>query len=479
MYFKLRFRYHIPKHLLVGETNLEDIPMNLLSTYLQMLRHVFRLLIPKNRLGHLYTLALTSSLLACSSINIEEVEYTVYHTPTAKYKKMRFIGVTKVNKIPALTNYLVQEMDKCRLYSKANGLEKVFKLSPQQDENKLKLTLKDQANQFQDARYVHGVLVVEVLKNQTKIINRTKNIWHANDSQHYTWMDSYGNASLPTQRLYAGEAISPKITYEVKSKPEKDVQVEMTIRAVLYNKRSNEIVFDQVTSLSSKFSFYEEGKFNRPKKLVKDLAEQLLQRVARKSCPRLARVERQLISQNEDGRVHSLTEKGIDSANAGRWERAADYWKKAILVDKKHAPALHNLGVYYERLGDIPRAMEEFGKAKNAGLPKEVEAIQFDESLELFRPAIDSWQPSPTILSVSGANWVLIQNLDSRKYEVGKSYPVYRSELLLRDKNVLGTNLFQTGKVRIVKKESDIVLARIEEFVEDYQINPGDILVTN
>ena len=410
---------------------------------------------------------------------MEDVEYTVYHTPTDKFKKMRFIGVTKVNKYPSLTKYLVNEIVKCRQYSKVNDLAKTFKLSSPDNRDLLRKNLTTQTNQFQDARYVHGVLVVEILENNTKVVKHKRTIKFPKSSPHYGWHDTYGNAVFPFQKFYAAESIAPKLKLASRSIAETEYQVNMKIRSVLYNKRLDQIVFDRTSSINSVFHQYAKSSKLKQKLTTQQLAQHLFQRVARQTCPKVARVERQLIADGSDTKEDRLTQLGIDYASDNRWEKASDAWKKAILLDKKYSPALHNLGVYYEKHGEIGRAMEEFGKAKAAGMEDFEISNQYDESLELFRPNLGKRVDDATIHTVSGSNWVQIVNWNPRKVGVGKVFPVYRSQLIYaRDGSVQGTRLIETGKIKTIKKQGPYMIGRVLEFIDKYQVAPGDRLFT-
>jgi tetratricopeptide (TPR) repeat protein len=210
------------------------------------------------------------------------------------------------------------------------------------------------------------------------------------------------------------------------------------------------------------------------------LTRQLISRVTSAACPKITDATRQLYAKGDKSSpADNLIAGGIKLIdNEMKWEEAADMWRKAVLMDKKSAYAYHNLGVYYERGGNIPAAMEEFMKAKQVGA-RYYEARQYDRSLTIFRPDVSPLSLEPRIHTVSGAGWVSIHGGAATSFIVGREYPVYRLRRMSSDQNnqMDGLAINEVGWIKVVKHEAPFILARITQFIEPLQIESGDVVI--
>ena len=73
----------------------------------------------------------------------------------------------------------------------------------------------------------------------------------------------------------------------------------------------------------------------------------------------------------------SLYNLGLAHANSGNFERAIEYWKKALNQDGELADAEFNQALAYERLQDLAQARKHFAKyLKMIDDPEDVQAVE-------------------------------------------------------------------------------------------------------
>jgi len=430
--------------------------------------------------GLAFTLvAIFAGLLGCSGRMEETVTYDVFRSQASGFSGMDFLGIAKAKGVDKKhTDYLVNMVRGCGQFQKVDSLNKVFPLA-KGDGDAVKKSLKKEVSSFQDSRYVHGVLVIELVQNEIKKSTKRGQLILVRDQMDHSWFDSYGNAAHPKHIIYGSEEIAPKVKYLGKKLPLRNVRVELGIRFALYNKNSDQLIFDQTSYIGASLSTYSKDPVINSASLGSSLADHLMERIARAFCPKLASVERTLYAAGDDSQADKLIVQGIDHVDEGDWEKAADQWKKAVLVDKKNRFALHNLGVYYERAGNVPAAMEEFQKAREARPVAGFNVDQYEDSLKLFRPKFNPSELEPHIYGISGAGWVSIFGGKDKELKPGRIYSVYRTKRLTAPPKfrVDGMELIEVGKVKIVKHDAPFMLGRIVQFFEPYRVEMGDVVI--
>jgi Flp pilus assembly protein TadD len=79
--------------------------------------------------------------------------------------------------------------------------------------------------------------------------------------------------------------------------------------------------------------------------------------------------------------ARSLVSFGIQVAERGLWREAIYRWQRAIEIDPTYAAAFNNLGIGYEREGELDKAREAYEKAISLA-PKDP---QIRQNYELFK----------------------------------------------------------------------------------------------
>jgi tetratricopeptide (TPR) repeat protein len=415
---------------------------------------------------------------ACSGRVEEAVAYDVYRVPPSEFKGMSFLGVAKPKDLDGKhVQTLTAALSKCGQYQKVNALGKTFALESG-DREKVQKKLKADIASYQDARYVHGVLVIEPLKRTFKTDTASVKYVAVKEGVDHSWYESAGYTADLSSGLLVTDEIAPKMQFAERRVQQKQASVDLSVRITLYNKANDAIVFDRVTRASAALATYSTSPKLSIKALEAELWDEIMARAQRFACPKVARVERQLLAEGSETKADLLIQQGIEIVDdSGDWGKAADMWKKAVLIDKQAAFAYHNLGVYYERRGDLPAAMEEFEKAKRRGgksTPK-----QYDVSLVNYRPKLDPVALEPRIYAAGGAGWVTITGGRKAALGVGRTYSVYRLRRAGEDFRFDGVALTEVGKVTIVKAEPPFMLARVTQFLDPQRVEAGDVLVVD
>ena len=430
---------------------------------------------------YLLPLLFTLGIMPACSKHIDElVAFDVYNAPAAGWRRMTFLGVSAANGLPdAKVRKLISTLQTCGQYQKVNRLNQPLPLATGDVANVHK-GLRSAVQAYQDAKYVHGVLVVTPY---VKAIAKTKNtvsLVTAKESIDHEWYDSYGYAALPSRRLFATEEIGGKQQFSSKKVEQLRSHYELGLRYVLYNKNLDRIIMDHKTTVTMDLASTTLDGALKERDIEALLSEQLFNRIARQVCPKVASVQRMLQGSGTDSKADVMIAAGIDFAHDDKWEKAADMWRKAVLVDKLATFAYHNLGVYYERAGDIPAAMEEFSKAKSTKLASYTQP-QYDMSLPLYRPAYDLPSLGPRIYAASGANWISVMGGNEQSLVVGQEYSIYRMRRLATapDYRVNGISLTETGRLRIEKSEPPFMLGHVTRFIDGAQPEVGDIVIAD
>jgi tetratricopeptide (TPR) repeat protein len=400
--------------------------------------------------------------------------------PTIGFKEITFLGISKPANINQ-ANYdrVVNLVQKCSQYQKVNRLNKTFEIGQLNRDSTLK-RLKGDVAAHQDARYVHGVLVIEQLSNETKQTQDSIKIVGLREGVDHQWFQSFGYTARPLSSLFGSDEIAPKVSFITKNIPIRKFEKTLVWRFVLYNKTKDALIIDRRVKMSVALDSYSSKPKITDKVIEAALGKEMMEHIAGFVCPKIAQADRTLLANSSDHKADQLVDNGIDLAGDNRWEAAANQWKKAVLIDKRNAWAYHNLGIYYEKYGNIPAAMEEFSKAKKSGI-SEYQPKLYDQAINIYRPKITLPTNDMRVYGVGNAHWLLLHGGEQTNFKIGQEYPVYRIQRIGEgpEYNFYGIRLVEVGKVQLVKQEAPFILARITQFLEPYGIQAGDSLGTN
>jgi tetratricopeptide (TPR) repeat protein len=426
--------------------------------------------------------ALCLLIQACSGRTISPVEYEVYRSPIDAFDKLNFLGVAASKDTPkALVANVVTEIGRCRQFKKTVRLTGAYKL-PKPNSRDLLRGFRAENDKFRSDRYVHGILFVDVIDNKQMQKPVQTSLIRVKYKNRYDWFDSFGTTADLSSQAYSFEEIAKKPQYRAR-----DVKVTLErqrygVRYALYNIKKDKIVFDKSTSLQATVSNYSKTPTFSGPQVAKILNEHMIAKIARNACPKIGTARRDLLADSGATKADAMVRKGIELAVEEKWERAAEKWQNAILLNKNHGFAHHNLGIFYERTGNVPKAIEEFQRAKKSGIDESLSEDVFEDSIDQFRPEVGLAELNPQILTVTSSNLVKIIGGKASDLKVGKTYSIYRSKPLYSSKyEPQGIHLVEVGKVHVEKLEQQSpphYLGRVVEFLKPYTIAGGDVVVS-
>jgi hypothetical protein len=419
-------------------------------------------------------------LVSCSELREYDVEYTIYRVPTIGFRDLKFLGVSRSHKIGSGTQErLLSMLQRCGQYQRVSRLNRVFQVG-KEDREVVQKKLRSEVESFQDARYVHGVLVIEQLESQVESDSEDIKLVSIKDGVDHQWFQSFGYTARPLSPIFGFDEIGPKMAFKTHEIKQKKFLKSVLWRFVLYNKTKDSILIDRKVKMAIRLKNYSSKPRINEKLIENALGKEMMEHISGFVCPKIADVERQLLARKEDTKSDDLINVGIDLASDDKWEAAANQWKKAVLVDKNSATAYHNLGIYYEKFGNIPAAMEEFLKAKNSG-QAQYQPKFYDQAVNLYRPKIAIPSNDMRIYGVGSAQWALLMGGEKKNYEMGREYPLYRLNRISSKNEYMyhGVEFIEVGKIRIIKQEDPFVLGRITQFVESTSVQNGDMMLTD
>jgi len=419
------------------------------------------------------------NLSHCASGEKEEIEFDLYRSPMASYKEMTAIGVTNIDGLTqASTDYLTNKIKRCGQFSTTKQLDTKFSLK-ENDVKKLGKSIGSQMDGFKDARSVHGALIVKVIRNKGSITKQNRKLVLLKEKSEYQWFPSFGNWPYKSYGFTGSSEVAPVTKAVIRDVGSSTRRYDISIKFALYNKVIKKVVYQDTYSARSSVTNYSGQSNDIGRKLRQSMTQGILDRIVMKICPKVKKVERNLYARGTDDKIDTMIQAGIELAEDGRWQPAATKWRNAILEDKSNALAHHNLGVFYEKHGDIPKAAEYFDKAEGKNYWKIIEKNRYETTIDEFVPRIEMDKLQPRIITVSGGKWLTIIGGPSKKFKKGKTYPLFRSvRHSPKPKFVAeGIDLVEVGRIKVVKRNGSVVLARIKEFIEDERVEIGDVVL--
>ncbi|MEZ4742960.1 MAG: hypothetical protein R3B45_11015 [Bdellovibrionota bacterium] len=323
------------------------------------------------------------------------------------------------------------------------------------------------------------VLLLSELRRIKVVFLTNQKLVVYNDDFRYMWAPTYGIWPYNSYGFTGESEISPVGKTAVRDVGLNMRHYEVSIHFTLYNKVLKKIITDGVYEANADVKNYSSEADDIGRNVRQYMTQGILDRIIATTCPETYQVERVLYARGTNDKVDGFIQQGLELAAGGRWEHAASKWKNAILEDKNNALAFHNLGIYYEKKGELTKASEFFDQAEEKNYWKLIEQNRFQKTLEEFVPKLDLAQLQPRVISVRGGRWVSIAGKLGRKFKLRKNYPVVRVEQKINKPNFNNEGLVYTevGRVQVIQKRGRLILAKIIEFVEDKGIQNGDIIL--
>lgn len=114
---------------------------------------------------------------------------------------------------------------------------------------------------------------------------------------------------------------------------------------------------DSNTKSNTKKYYPHKGKIPAADQILDNLSENVLN----KFIPLITPYQVSVSKEFEEG--NDMVDQGIEYAQKNLWDRAKNIWEAEVLKDPGNSPALYNLGIAYEVMGDLDKAEQLYNKA--------------------------------------------------------------------------------------------------------------------
>jgi tetratricopeptide (TPR) repeat protein len=246
---------------------------------------------------------------------------------------------------------------------------------------------------------------------------------------------------------------------------------------VLYNRVTGKIVHDRLISNQSSLHNYSRKPSIQKERFAKMVEKTVIEEALFHVCPSKAPVKRKIYYANKKDAATKEIDEGVDLAREDRWPLAASKWSNVLIKDPKNGVAHHNLGVQLERQGDFFKAMEHFKAAMLA--PPMGDKI-YDSIQNQYRPKLDGVILYPQISFVTGGSWAYVRS-DAKALPELKRASLYRLEPVVNAESsrVNGVSLREVGLIRTWSGTGAYYPGRIREFLLEYPVKTGDLILVN
>jgi len=360
---------------------------------------------------------------------------------------------------------IIQGLKKCPLYTDIRIIEKPLNIG------KTGVAEAFEAHLARYSKSSGGLLRIRMEHVETSEESEKSLSFLHFDQSSYEWYPSYGVPRIGTMGFAESMEIGPEVIKRRRSPLVKTSRYQQVYRMSYFRKTSAKMLYDRVgKNISALSVFSRDPAFKKP--AFEDLMRtSLLQDIAFYSCPPSEPVVRHLYSMGS-GSVPSRTiDAGIELAKEEDWSGAAAQWMEVLSNDSKNVLAHHNLGVYYEQLGDITEALKHYRLGYR---DKRITEDAFGEIIGRFLPQNETMES--VVVQVTGGSWIFV---DVPEGERRTRASVYRSTPIIDpdSSRVIGQTLKEIAVIGFVTSQETRRAARLREYLMDTPVRAGDIVV--
>lgn len=291
------------------------------------------------------------------------------------------------------------------------------------------------------------------------------------DQATYDWYPSFGVPRQGTFGFADRLEIGPDVKIRRRSPMVKTNRYTQVYRMSLYHKPSNKIILDRVGKNISSLSVFSKNPGITKAMFESSIRSSVFTDIGFYACPPSETVTRHIYSPTTQNQTAQIVRDGYEAASRGDWQLASQKWNDAVAKEPKNALAHHNLGVYYERIGDIPSALPHY---RIGFRDKRVAEDAFGSLVGRFLPADEPMEAS--IAHVTGGNWIFV---DVPAGEKRTRASVFRATPIIDpdSSRISGQNLKEIAILRFVTSQETRRAARVREYLLDSPVRPGDMVV--
>ncbi|RZA25296.1 MAG: hypothetical protein EOP10_07300 [Proteobacteria bacterium] len=366
---------------------------------------------------------------------------------------------------PKVQERIISSLKKCPLYSDVKVIDKPLTL-----QNEATVEVFDQFLQ-KNAKGFGGLLKFRMEHLDTVESSEKSQSFALFDQAVYDWYPSFGVPRLGTLGFADRLEIGPEVKKRKRSPSVKTSRYTQVYRMSFYHKPSNKIILDRVAKNIASLSLFSKDSGLSKTRFEEQIRDSVLTDIGFYACPPSTPTVRHIYYNPSPSTSAQAVSDGFESANKEDWESAAQKWNDVIAKEPKNALAHHNLGVYYERLGDIPSALPHY---RIGFRDKRVQEDAFGDIVGRFLPASEPMEA--TVVHVTGGSWIFV---DVPAGEKRTRASVFRVTPIIDpdSSRVTGQTLKEIALLRFVTSQETRRAARVREYLLDSPVRPGDLVV--
>jgi curli biogenesis system outer membrane secretion channel CsgG len=231
----------------------------------------------------------------------------------------------------------------------------------------------------------------------------------------------------------------------------------------MINIETGQIIAAKSNSQSYSKKRYDNALFRLPSDdtILNDLLKKVTAQFVAEISPHYVNKKRKL----EKGKKSYHTKQGVHYAKLGLWDAAAGEWQKAIEKDPQDAWAHNNLGITYEKQGEINKAKREYQKASELN-PAEK---RYKEYLQDLASAHD--KAYGEYLATGSFKMIIRRKGDVVYIDLGKKHEVEAGEVFIVYREVavkhpvtnevIGSEEERIGKIKVVNSLDQMSTAEV------------------
>lgn len=400
-----------------------------------------------------------------------ELEYELTRFPNEDFENISIVGIPRIEGLGAQESaYLAMQLRECRQPKPTVYIDSLLDATWQSDKILIS-SLERSVPSTPMGKKSHAMLVVRVVKDDFQTTFKGSRLIKVKDKDTHDWFPGFGRA----RTNFAGTIeIAPEFKTDAYVVDLKKDRYDIRLGYVYYNTRKKAIMHKAEIAGTIKINSYSAEPPIDPAKAKKILIRNLLDQIVYRVCDHTAVVKRTIVATKGKSKIDNLLQEGIQAADKNQWKIAVEKWEQVIKDDPKNVMAHQNLGIYFEKSGYPTKAADHFLKVAQLSKREHL----YDDVMEANFPLVDAKDSEPRIIAVSGGNWVTILGGWNEAIDDNKVYPVYRVRRIqdTKTRETSGLDLYQVGRVKIVKGTKPYFYARPIEYLSGFGIEIGDIV---
>lgn len=425
-------------------------------------------------------------LQSCSSAVIDhEVQFDLFREPSSNYLRIKTLLLPNTSADFDIQGLLKGRVWGRRFYQQITPMKQIVRLP----RGNARQTIKKFLNTFNQQNYVDGVLIAEVQRKRISYDYGADTVSRFARLPTYSFKQGHGVLTDPMADTYTFDEIVQDYKPYGMRKQLRTLNVTLAIRFVLYSRSADRIVHDQTREAAFSIEQYTPRPLYTPGEVISLLTRGLVDRTLDIIAPKRTNVTRRLLapggSREELRKDQILVREGFDHAvDENNWFKAAGKWRQAILANKKNPHAHLDLGIYYEKAGDIRKAIEEYNKAKMFA-PKRPEPGQWVSYLldatDMHHPSLQLKSLLPRVIAVTSHHRVILAGGHPTWAKAGYLYPLYRVSPIRprgsgKSTPSIGVKLVEIGQIQITSRSRDLIHGRLTQIRESKGARAGDLI---